>query len=147
MFCSDVSMSSHVRHSKYVWQLSVRMMSWLEYNSVEILDFCCFDIGSCRNVQKIRIKSSSNNLFGLKCYYIHSRDHSKFWRKSQGLSIDELYLTQYMRNSDMGYVLKMEYVSKINIFGQKMMVKSGLEKIFLKFLHAQGFFQTSWFTS
>ena len=51
--------------------------------------------------------------------------------------------TQYMRNPDMVYVLKMEYVSKINIFGLKMMVKSGLEKIFLKFLHAQGLFQTS----
>ena len=36
----------------------------------------------------------------------------------------------------MVYVLKMEYVSKINIFGLNMMVKSGLEKIFLKFLHA-----------
>ena len=33
-------------------------------------------------------------------------------------------------------VLKMEYVSKINIFGLNMMVKSDLEKIFLKFLHA-----------
>ena len=31
----------------------------------------------------------------------------------------------------------MEYVPKINNFGLKMMVKSGLEKIFLKFLHAQ----------
>jgi hypothetical protein len=51
--------------------------------------------------------------------------------------------TQYMRNPDMVYVLKMEYVPKINIFGLKMMVKSGLEKIFLKFLHAQGLFQTS----
>ena len=44
-----------------------------------------------------------------------------------------------MRNPDMVYVLKMEYVSKINIFGLKMMVKSGLEKICLKF---QGLFQT-----
>ena len=46
-----------------------------------------------------------------------------------------------MRNPDIVYVLKMEYVSKINIFGLNMMVKSGLEKIFLKFLHAQGLFQ------
>ena len=30
----------------------------------------------------------------------------------------------------------MEYVYKINIFGLKMMVKSGLENIFLKFFHA-----------
>ena len=34
----------------------------------------------------------------------------------------------------------MEYVSKINIFCQKMMVKSGLEKHILKFLHAQNYF-------
>ena len=40
----------------------------------------------------------------------------------------------------MVYVLKMEYVSKINIFCLKMMVKSGLEKIFLKFLHAGDYF-------
>ena len=51
--------------------------------------------------------------------------------------------TQYMRNSDMVYVLKMEYVSKINIFGLNMIVKSGLEKIFQKFLHAQGPFHKS----
>ena len=34
------------------------------------------------------------------------------------------------------YTLKMESVSKNTIFGLKMMLKSGLEKIFLKFLHA-----------
>ena len=51
--------------------------------------------------------------------------------------------TQYMRNPDMVYVHKMEYVSKIIIFGLKMMVKSGLEKIFLKSLHAQSLFQTN----
>ena len=52
-----------------------------------------------------------------------------------------------MRNSDMAYVLKMEYVPKFNIFGLKMMVKSGVEKIFFKFLHGQGLFQTSWFST
>ena len=41
-----------------------------------------------------------------------------------------------MRNPDIVYVLKMEYVSKINVFGLTMIVKSGLEKIFLKFLYA-----------
>ena len=34
----------------------------------------------------------------------------------------------------------MEYVHKINIFGLNMMVKSGLEKIFLKSLHAGDYF-------
>ena len=51
------------------------------------------------------------------------------------------FKAQYMRNPDVVYILKMEYVSKLNIFGLKMMVKSCLEKIFLKFLYAQGLFQ------
>ena len=42
--------------------------------------------------------------------------------------------TQYMRNPDMVYVLKMEYVSKINIFCLKWWWK-------VKFLHAQAFFR------
>ena len=50
-----------------------------------------------------------------------------------------------MRNPDMVYVLKIEYVPKINIFGLKMMMKCGLEKIFLKFLHAQSLFQIVFF--
>ena len=36
--------------------------------------------------------------------------------------------------------VKMEYVSRIMIFGLKMIVKSGLEKIILKFLYAQNYF-------
>ena len=40
----------------------------------------------------------------------------------------------------MVYMLKMEHISKINIFGLKMMVKIGLEKIILKFLHAPRLF-------
>ena len=48
--------------------------------------------------------------------------------------------TQNMRNSNLVYVPKMEYVHKVNIFGLKMMVKSGLEKVILKFLHAEAIF-------
>ena len=48
-----------------------------------------------------------------------------------------------MKNPETVYFLKMEYVSNIIIFGLKMMVKSGLEKMFLKFLHAQSLFQTT----
>ena len=44
---------------------------------------------------------------------------------------------QYVKNPTMVYSVKMEYVSKTTIFGLKMMVKSGLEKILLKFLHAE----------
>ena len=43
---------------------------------------------------------------------------------------------QYMTNSTLVCPVKIEYVTKNNIFGLKMMVKSGLGKIFLKFLHA-----------
>ena len=47
--------------------------------------------------------------------------------------------TQYMTNSTLVYPVKMEYVSKINIFGLKMLVKNGLKKPILKFFHAQFF--------
>ena len=68
-------------------------------------------------------------------------------------SFCEGIVAQFTPNSYFVYVLMdflidlIEYVYKINIFGLKMMAKSGLQKIFLKFLHAQGLFQTSWFTS
>ena len=44
--------------------------------------------------------------------------------------------TSYLTDSYIVFTLKMESVSKNTFFGLKMMVKSGLEKIFLKFLHA-----------
>ena len=40
----------------------------------------------------------------------------------------------------MGFTLKMESVLKNTIFSLKMMVKSGLEKLFLEFLHAGDYF-------
>ena len=48
--------------------------------------------------------------------------------------------TQYMTNSTLVSPVKIEYVTKNNIFGLKMMMKSGLEKNILKFLHAQAIF-------
>ena len=44
--------------------------------------------------------------------------------------------TSYLTESYIVFTLKMESVSKNTIFGLKMMVKSGLEKIILKSLHA-----------
>ena len=44
--------------------------------------------------------------------------------------------TDVMTNSILVCPVKIEYVTKNYIFGLKMMVKSGLGKIFLKFLHA-----------
>ena len=48
--------------------------------------------------------------------------------------------TSYLTDSYIMFILKMESVSKNTIFGPKMMVKSGLEKIFLKFIHAGDYF-------
>ena len=48
--------------------------------------------------------------------------------------------TSYLTDSCIVFTLKMESVSKNTIFGLKMMVKSGLEKIFLKFLHTETIF-------
>ena len=44
--------------------------------------------------------------------------------------------TDVMTNSILVCPVKIEYVTKNNIFGLKMIVKSGQEKMFLKFLHA-----------
>ena len=43
--------------------------------------------------------------------------------------------TSYLNDSYINFTLKMESVPEITSFGLKMMVKGGLEKIFLKFLH------------
>ena len=48
--------------------------------------------------------------------------------------------TSYLTNSYIVFTLNMESVSKNTIFGLKMMVKSGLEKILLKFLHGGDYF-------
>ena len=58
------------------------------------------------------------------------------------MGINEITMlnTSYLTDSSIVFTLKMESVSKIKIFGLKMMVKSGLEKIFLKFLHAEAIF-------
>ena len=44
--------------------------------------------------------------------------------------------TSYLTDSYIVFTLKIESVPKTTIFGLKMMVKSGLGKIFFKFLHA-----------
>ena len=48
--------------------------------------------------------------------------------------------TQYMANPTIVSRVKMEYGWNFSISGLKMMVKSGLEKIFLKFLHVFAIF-------
>ena len=45
--------------------------------------------------------------------------------------------TSYLTDSYIVFTLKMESVSKIKIFGLKIMLKGGPEKILLKFLYAE----------
>ena len=45
-----------------------------------------------------------------------------------------------MTNLTLVCLVKIEYVTKSNIFGIKIMIKNGLEKNILKFLHAQANF-------
>ena len=52
----------------------------------------------------------------------------------------KLVNTSYLTDSCIIFTLKIESVSKITIFGLKMIVKSGLEKIFLKLFHAEAIF-------
>ena len=47
---------------------------------------------------------------------------------------------QYMRNSTIVYPLKMEYGWKIVILGLEIMVKNGLEIIFLRSFHTEAIF-------
>jgi hypothetical protein len=56
------------------------------------------------------------------------------------LDFSELLNMSYSTDSYIILTLKMESVYKNTIFGLKMSVKSGLEKIFLKFLHAGDYF-------
>ena len=48
-----------------------------------------------------------------------------------------VFNTSYLTDSYIVFTLKIESVYKNTIFGLKIMVKSGLEKIFFKFLHAE----------
>ena len=51
-------------------------------------------------------------------------------------AVKKPFSTSYLTDSYIIFTLKMESVSKNAIFGLKMMVKSGLENIILKSLHA-----------
>ena len=59
-------------------------------------------------------------------------EYSGAWKKHE-----MLLNTSYLTDSYISFTLKMESVSKSTIFGLKMMVKSGLEKIILKSLHVE----------
>ena len=65
--------------------------------------------------------------------------NEKIWQA--GMYLCPIYLnTSYLTDIYIVFTLKMESVTKNIIFGLQMMVKSGLEKIFLKFLHAGDYF-------
>ena len=59
--------------------------------------------------------------------------------KQQKSEKNVLINTQYMTNPTIVSLVKMEYGWNFSISGLKLMVKSGLEEIFLKFLHVLPF--------
>ena len=83
-------------------------------------------------------KISSSNMFRLvTCLINKDRKSDDFRNRSSTSKYKSLFLnTSYLTDSGIVFTLKMESVSKMTFFGLKMMVKSGLEKIILKFLHA-----------
>ena len=88
----------------------------------------------------------------------HLRRHiwnSKRFKKNQKKNQNVIYYglctfmikTQNMTNPTIVSPIKMEYGWNFNISGLKMMVKIGLENIFLKFLHSITIFYQGNFTS
>ena len=70
-----------------------------------------------------------------------TKQDQAFWNTVYVLTdFYEPFNTYYATDSTLVCPVKMEYGPKNNIFILKMMMKSGLEKIILKFLHAQAVF-------
>ena len=75
----------------------------------------------------------------IDCRYVIFYWSDNIWIDLVSRLID-WFNTSYLIDSYIIFTLKMESVSKNTIFDLKMMVKIGLEKIFLKFLHAGDYF-------
>ena len=82
----------------------------------------------------ILIVSIARGLLQCKRKVAIFREKKKSWKLE---SNDDSFNTSYLTDSYIVFTLKMESVSKNTIFGLKMMVKSGLEKIILKSLRAR----------
>ena len=71
-------------------------------------------------------------------HYFHL-NYSYIQDQKNGDSFNNLTRLTWLMHTSF-FTLKMESVHKITIFDLKMMVKSGLEKIFLTFLHEEANF-------
>ena len=107
-----------------IWQLSESYL--------EVKRLLC---GNWYVVSHQRVKQSSNHRWVSSDSYLAIISQSP--RNSQA---DNILNMSYLTDSYIVFILKIESVSKNTIFGVKIMVKSGLEKIFLKFLHAGDYF-------
>ena len=88
----------------------------------------------CQNTYKVNGGTETWATFGsryfrpLSTWFLH-------------ITLEHLYFnTQYMTNPTIVSPVKLEYGWNVSISGLKKMVKSGLEKIFLKFLYAEDYF-------
>ena len=77
-------------------------------------------------------------LITIKIQSCGTNEQFVFLRESHKRNLQEEHIST--SSYCIGFTLKMESVSKNTIFGLNMMVKSGLEKIFMKFLHAGDYF-------
>ena len=87
------------------------------------------------HIKQMKLISFRSELFLL--FHIEKLDFMLSFESSL-LEQGTTYL--YVTDSTLVCPVKMEYGPENNIFVLKMMVKSGLEKIILKFLHAQAVF-------
>ena len=77
---------------------------------------------------------TGDTMVGFVIFCVLSQDHLFYFCLCIAYIFD--INTQNMTNPTIVSPVKMEYGWNFSISGLKMMVKSGLEKIFLKFLHA-----------
>ena len=100
----------------------------------------------CWKFQKNRLKKKEN----VREYphrFFYPLPLLKVWLESRAIAhffqlgkVAMQPLQQYMTNSTIVYLVKMEYGWNFSFLGHKIMEKSSQEKMFLKFLHAQAIF-------
>ena len=98
-----------------------------------------------KNVFVLNIASDANRLSECSNCYFSKVCYLSF--NGNPTSVGRVLNTHYMRNSTIIYQFKMEYESKINIFGLKMIIKSGQEKKYFEILPSSKLFWKIFFTS
>ena len=118
--CFDAFLCNHWIHFKFLLNFCKKM----HQNAVFVMDVIIF------------VKKKS---FGIFKWIAHSCLYLFIIKFTSVFTVTDLN-TSYLTDLHIVFTLKMESVYKNTIVGLKMKVKSGLEKIFLKFLYAEDYF-------